>query len=151
MAIVSQSLLAVGLADKTVSMKIQAKLGGITHTVPHPRLDNKTMMLGADVTHPPQRGFGGPIQPSIAVSVATISGTNNQVKEAIRLQRGGQYVKLYSALAPTTLIYREIIEDMTNMVIGHLKTFHKNTKAYPEKIIMFRDGVSEGQYGQVVQ
>lgn len=75
-------------------MKIQAKLGGIAHTVHHPRLDNKTMMIGADVTHPPQRGFGGPIQPSVAVTVATISGANDQVKEAIRLQRSGQYVKV---------------------------------------------------------
>jgi eukaryotic translation initiation factor 2C len=40
---------------------------------------------------------------------------------------------------------------MTDMVAGHLQTFHKNTKTYPKKILMFRDGVSEGQYGQVVQ
>jgi eukaryotic translation initiation factor 2C len=85
-------------------MKIQAKVGGITHTASHPRLDTSTMMIGADVshgvrrapnaqvTHPPaQKGaFGGQIQPSIAVTVATISGANNQVKEAIRLQKGGQ-------------------------------------------------------------
>ena len=33
-----------------VSMKIHAKMGGVTHQVPQPQLlDNKTMMLGADV------------------------------------------------------------------------------------------------------
>jgi eukaryotic translation initiation factor 2C len=40
---------------------------------------------------------------------------------------------------------------MTEMVKTHLQTFMKNTNKKPEKILMFRDGVSEGQYGQVVQ
>jgi len=51
----------------------------------------------------------------------------------------------------TRLINREIISDMAGMVKTHLETFMKNTKKRPEKILMFRDGVSEGQYGQVVQ
>jgi hypothetical protein len=50
-----------------------------------------------------------------------------------------------------TLTVREIISGMTGMVKTHLETFIKNTGKKPEKIIMFRDGVSEGQYGQVVQ
>jgi eukaryotic translation initiation factor 2C len=49
------------------------------------------------------------------------------------------------------LINREIISGMTEMVKTHLQTFIKNTNKKPEKILMFRDGVSEGQYGQVVQ
>jgi eukaryotic translation initiation factor 2C len=71
-------------------MKIQAKTGGITHTVAHPKLDAKTMMIGADVTHPPaQRGsFDGAVQASIAVTVASINGANNQFKECVRLQEG---------------------------------------------------------------
>ena len=45
----------------------------------------------------------------------------------------------------------EIISDLENMVYSHILTFEKNTKAKPQKIIMFRDGVSEGQYGLVVK
>lgn len=88
-----------------VSMKIHAKLGGVTHTVPMPSLLTKdTMMIGADVsrftlsatfallissqvTHPPPKGFGM-IPPSIAVSVATINGEQTRVMPAIRLQEG---------------------------------------------------------------
>jgi eukaryotic translation initiation factor 2C len=32
------------------------------------------------------------------------------------------------------------------MVKQHLITFQENAKALPAKIIMFRDGVSEGQF-----
>lgn len=86
-----------------VSMKIHAKLGGVTHTVPMPQLLSKdTMMIGADVsfrvtevsvlpadervTHPPPKV--GLIPPSIAVSVATISGEQDRVMPSIRLQEG---------------------------------------------------------------
>ena len=32
------------------------------------------------------------------------------------------------------------------MVENHLKVFHKKNNCYPERILIFRDGVSEGQY-----
>lgn len=70
-----------------VSMKVHLKVGGLTHQVPLPQvLDAKTMMIGADVSHPPPRG--GPIPPSIAVTVAAINGENNQFLPAMRLQEG---------------------------------------------------------------
>ena len=106
------------------------------------------MMIGADVslthsilrlvslmrqvTHPPRRAENDLIAPSIAVSVAAISGDNNLFRPAIRLQEGR----------------KETITDLFGMVISHLKVFQKNTKALPAKIIMFRDGVSEGQYAK---
>lgn len=115
-----------------VSMKIHAKLGGVTHHVPQPMLDKTTMMIGADVTHPPRRAENDLIAPSIAVSVAAISGDNNLFRPAIRPQEGR----------------KETITDLFGMVVSHLKVFQKNTKALPAKIIMFRDGVSEGQYAK---
>lgn len=82
------------VALMSVSMKIQAKVGGVTHSVTHPKLDANTMMIGADVTHPPAQrgGFAGTPQASVAVTVAAINGANNQFKECIRLQPGTQYV-----------------------------------------------------------
>ncbi|WWD21504.1 hypothetical protein CI109_105990 [Kwoniella shandongensis] len=116
-----------------MSMKVHAKLGGITHQVLVPQaLDKTTMMIGADVTHPPQGEY---IQPSIAVSIAAINGENNSFAPAIRLQTGRQ----------------EMIEDLKQMVKSHLVIFEKNMRAKPQKIIMFRDGVSEGQYGQCAE
>lgn len=87
------------------------------------------MMIGADVTHPPPRG--GPIPPSIAVSVAAIDGENNRFIPCIRLQEGRT----------------EIITDLKDMVASHIDRWEKETKTRPKKIVMFRDGVSEGQYG----
>ncbi|WVQ98060.1 hypothetical protein IAU59_005182 [Kwoniella sp. CBS 9459] len=117
-----------------LSMKVHSKLGGITHQVPIPRpLDNTTMMIGADVSHPPQTaGSGGAIQPSIAVTVAAVDGRNNKFTPCIRLQQGRT----------------EMIADLQDMVTTHIRLFEKNTGQKPAKIIMFRDGVSEGQYGQ---
>ena len=46
---------------------------------------------------------------------------------------------------------REIIKDLADMVASHIKVFERNMKVKPEKIIMFRDGVSEGQYAHVVE
>jgi hypothetical protein len=45
----------------------------------------------------------------------------------------------------------EIIPDFANMMFTHMTTFKNNTGAPPAKIYVFRDGVSEGQYAQVVQ
>jgi eukaryotic translation initiation factor 2C len=87
------------------------------------------MMVGADVTHPPPRG--GPIPPSIAVTVSSINGENAQFVPSIRLQEGRV----------------EIIQDLIGMMKSHIATFQRNTGQKPAKIVMFRDGVSEGQYG----
>ncbi|WVQ76034.1 hypothetical protein IAR50_005670 [Cryptococcus sp. DSM 104548] len=113
-----------------VAMKVQAKIGGLTHQVDH-KIEKTTMMIGADVTHPPARG-GGSIPPSIAVSVAAVDGNNNKFKPALRLQ-GGRV---------------EIIQDFENMITEHIETFEKNSGAKPQGILFFRDGVSEGQYSQ---
>ncbi|WWC86888.1 uncharacterized protein L201_001767 [Kwoniella dendrophila CBS 6074] len=115
-----------------VAMKIHAKLGGITHQVAH-NIEKNTMMIGADVGHPPPKG--DLIQPSIAVSVCATNGENNKFSPAIRLQEGRV----------------EIIQDLESMVYDHIVTFEKNNKAKPEKILFFRDGVSEGQYAHCVQ
>ncbi|ORY30401.1 Piwi domain-domain-containing protein [Naematelia encephala] len=117
-----------------ITMKIHAKMGGITHEVPVPTvLDSNTMMIGADVTHPPPSKPGA-IAPSIAVSVAAIDGANNKFLPALRLQTGRT----------------EIIGDLEAMMMKHIQDFEKNTRRKPSKIIFFRDGVSEGQYAQVV-
>lgn len=68
-------------------MKIHAKLGGVTHQVPMPQfLSQDTLMIGADVTHPPAKS--SVIPPSIAVTVASINGEQNKVMPCIRLQEG---------------------------------------------------------------
>ena len=37
------------------------------------------------------------------------------------------------------------------MMYNHIMLFENNSRVKPEKILVFRDGVSEGQYAQVVE
>jgi eukaryotic translation initiation factor 2C len=72
------------------------------------------------------------IAPSIAVSVSAVSGDNSRFCPAIRLQEGR----------------KETITDLKDMMVTHICRFESNSGKKPAKIIMFRDGVSEGQYAK---
>lgn len=43
----------------------------------------------------------------------------------------------------------EMIRDLTSITVNLLKNFKDKTTFVPNKIIFYRDGVSEGQFGQV--
>lgn len=45
---------------------------------------------------------------------------------------------------------REIIDDFRNIVAHHLRVFKEKNGCLPDKILYFRDGVSEGQFDQVM-
>lgn len=45
----------------------------------------------------------------------------------------------------------EIIADLANMVKDLLKTFYQTCGRKPERILFYRDGVSEGQFKHVLQ
>ena len=44
-----------------------------------------------------------------------------------------------------------LVQDFKGMVQELLQEFYRNTKKRPEKIIVYRDGVSEGQFDAVVR
>lgn len=120
-----------------VAMKVNAKLGGVTHHVPLsdlPGLTNRTMLVGADVTHPPSRG-DDVIAPSISATVASKNADSSLYSARSMLQEGRQ----------------EPIEGLQEMMKYHLTEYGNAVKSLPEKIIFYRDGVSEGQYAVVVQ
>lgn len=99
------------------------------------------MMLGCDVTHStgagtPRAGTDADITPSIAAVVATTDGSGNK----------------YSAQVREQLARTEIIQDMQEMTLIHLREWSKQSKGQrPTQIIVARDGVSEGQLAAVVQ
>ena len=45
----------------------------------------------------------------------------------------------------------EIIADLANMVKELLKTFYQTCGRKPDRILFYRDGVSEGQFSQVLK
>merc|ERR1719158_2691474 len=93
-------------------------------------LKRPIMIMGADVSHPAPEARG--IKPSIAAIVAP-KAVNYEVQ--VRIQDMG--------LVST----EEVIQDMKNVTKELLLRFFKqNGGRKPEKLIMFRDGCSEGQF-----
>ncbi|XP_074657018.1 protein argonaute-2-like [Tubulanus polymorphus] len=117
-------------------LKINVKLGGINSILLpsiRPRIFNEPIIfLGADVTHPPA---GDTSKPSIAAVVGSMDAHPSRYSATVRLQPHRQ----------------EIIQDLTAMVRELLIQFYKSTRFKPNRIIIYRDGVSEGQFQQVLQ
>ncbi|RSH92939.1 hypothetical protein EHS25_008385 [Saitozyma podzolica] len=119
-------------------MKIQSKLGGLTHQIPLSELPGmvkgKTMLLGGDLGHPPIKA-GYADAPTVACTIATYTPDCDAYSAQIRLQEGRG----------------EIIVELSSMIEEHLKIFHRKNGEYPERILIFRDGLSEGQYAAALQ
>ncbi|KAF5277709.1 hypothetical protein FQR65_LT03689 [Abscondita terminalis] len=118
-----------------ILLKVNAKLNGRNHqlTKTPACLTRPCMIMGADVTHPSPESRGS--VPSVAAVTASHDVFAFQYNITWRLQ-------------PST---QEIITDLANIVREHLLFFYQKNKAKPERIIFFRDGVSEGQFEIVVQ
>ncbi len=124
-----------------ICMKLNTKLGGINQVIHEvsrpPLLERPVMFMGADVTHPTpdQSKF----KPSIAAVVASTDPNAVMYNCEIRLQSGDGAV--------------EVIQKMEDMTKKLLWKFYEQSgfKCRPEKIFYYRDGVSEGQFLQVLK
>lgn len=97
-------------------------------------LNDKTLFIGIDITHPPGEKFIKEA-PSIADVVASTDGQYAQWPGNLRTQKGGQ----------------EIVVELEVMVMERLSLWRlRNQGALPDKIILYRDGVSDGQYFKCV-
>lgn len=56
----------------------------------------------------------------------------------------------YAATVRVQQHRQEIIQDLASMVKELLIQFYKSTRFKPNRIIFYRDGVSEGQFHQVI-
>ncbi|KAI9363887.1 Piwi domain-containing protein [Zopfochytrium polystomum] len=120
-----------------LALKINAKLGGLNAVVEPSKHLNvlgrpiPTMIMGADVTHPPPGADGGV---SIAAVVGSMDAKFAEYRAAIRVQ-------------PPRL---EIIGGLNDVAMELLQQFQQRAKGrLPERVIFYRDGVSEGQFGEV--
>ncbi|KAI4118568.1 MAG: hypothetical protein LQ345_001405 [Seirophora villosa] len=116
-----------------IAHKFNLKLGGINQSLARDRLgplsDGKAMLVGMDVTHPSPGSVEG--APSIAGVVASIDGHYGQWPASMRAQKSKQ----------------EMIAELHAMFKERLTLWEKHNRgALPERIIIYRDGVSEGQY-----
>lgn len=137
---------------ENVALKINVKVGGrnmvLTDAVARriPLLtDAPTIIFGADVTHPAP---GEDSSPSIAAVVASMDWPE---------------VTKYRCLLSSQPHRQELIDDLfqtvqdptrgplsRGMIREHLIAFRTSTGLKPHRIIFYRDGVSEGQFKQVL-
>ncbi|XP_047468741.1 protein argonaute-2-like isoform X2 [Penaeus chinensis] len=115
--------------------KINAKMGGINYIWSRKSklMEKRLMVMGADVNHP---SAGDARTPSMAAVVASIDKDVSKYAVEVRPQKHRN----------------EIIQDFKEITKNLLKSFcvaANNRK--PQHIIVYRDGVSNSQFNQVLQ
>ncbi|CAL4918406.1 unnamed protein product [Urochloa decumbens] len=137
---------------ENLALKINAKVGG-RNTVLEDALNRRiplltdvpTIVFGADVTHPSP---GEAMAPSIAAVVASMDWPQ-VTKYKCLVSSQGHRVEIINDL------FKEVRDPVKGIVRGGmirelLISFKKSTGHKPHRIIFYRDGVSEGQFSQVL-
>ncbi|KAG0333928.1 eukaryotic translation initiation factor 2C, 2, partial [Podila humilis] len=119
-----------------LGLKINAKLGGINSTLEKNSIpfvtSAPTIIIGADVTHP----MSSEARPSVVAVVGSMD------EHAFR----------YAGRLQTQDSRCEVIDRLKYLVYELLVTFTKRNGGYrPQRILFYRDGVSDGQFAQVMQ
>lgn len=124
---------------RNLALKVNLKLGGDNQTVQAPNLglisEGKTMVVGIDVTHPSPGSLAK--APSVSAMVASIDTKLSQWPGILGLQARSR---------------QEMVSNLGAMLKTRLQLWRQPGKhaAYPENILVYRDGVSEGQYSIVL-
>lgn len=120
---------------RNVALKFNLKLGGSNQQIDPARLglvaEGKTMVVGIDVTHPSPGSAEH--APSIAGMVANIDSALGQWPAVLSLQSQAR---------------QEMVSSLNTMLKSRLHLWRTKGKhaALPENILVYRDGISEGQY-----
>lgn len=121
-----------------IALKFNLKLGGVNHILDSVKYglisEGKTMLVGIDVTHPSPGSSSK--APSVAALVASIDKDLAQWPATIRLQREAK---------------AEMVDALQEMLESRLHLWHRKNNAFPENLLIYRDGVSEGQYARVLE
>lgn len=119
-----------------VALKFNLKLGGVNQSLNSSQLgvlgEGKTMVVGLDVTHPSPGSAKS--APSIAGIVATVDKALGQWPANLQIQTSRQ----------------EMVDNLDEMFASRLRLWQAKSKDLPENILIYRDGVSEGQYQTVL-
>lgn len=118
-----------------VGLKINLKLGGANQSLKNMGLfgDGKTMLVGLDVTHPSPGSTDN--APSVAGIVASVDKDLAQWPADIVVQKRRD----------------EMVSDLDRLLQSRIRLWAShNEGAFPENIVVYRDGVSEGQYNLVI-
>ncbi|KJH50570.1 piwi domain protein [Dictyocaulus viviparus] len=123
-----------------IILKVNMKLGGINSRIVADNITHKyiidqpTLVVGIDVTHPTQAEERMNI-PSVAAIVANIDLLPQSYGANVKVQRK----------------CRESVVYLLDAIRERLVSFYRNTNQKPTRIIVYRDGVSEGQFAEVLR
>jgi len=122
-----------------VCMKVNAKLGGHTARANGLKGDKSwftkpTMIIGADVSH------GAPGSVAASLAAMTMSWDQHCIKYAAAVETNGSRVEV---------ITKENIDKMLKPLVKKWLTSVGQGR-FPEHVMYFRDGVSEGQYAHIL-
>lgn len=108
-----------------ILIQINAKIGGIPWAVDNlPFMDKPTMICGMDVFHSTSLG-----KKSVLALTASINTSAT---------------KYFSTCVIQGELGQEASHSLQEGMVKSLEAFKKANKAYPERIIFYRDGVGEG-------
>lgn len=121
-----------------ILLKINGKLGGINQVVMEQEWNSlknfprdKTMVIGIDVNHPSTDEASGC---SVSAAVGSFDKTFSRYAASVRVQKFDR---------------NESVEMLDSMVEDLLNEYNKINKCFPSCLIIFRDGVSEGQFDMI--
>ncbi|KIJ18292.1 hypothetical protein PAXINDRAFT_97712 [Paxillus involutus ATCC 200175] len=127
-----------------VALKVNMKMGGINHKLGANSgkwlRSASTMVIGMDVTHPSPGTVKG--TPSIVAVVASVDEHYAQYPATLAIQKS------------KVEINRNEDDDhvLRDMFISRFTLYKSRNKGkLPERVLLYRDGVSESQFGQVRQ
>ena len=120
-----------------ICLKTNAKLGGINHVPAEtclPKLLHKpVMIMGEEVSHPAPESCRS--KPSIVAVVSSVEPQAAQYEVQVRIQDMGMDRN------------EVVIQDLKDVTIVLLKKcYEKKNGRMPERLVIFRDGVSKGQF-----
>ncbi|KAL0948418.1 hypothetical protein HGRIS_010999 [Hohenbuehelia grisea] len=119
-----------------VALKVNIKMGGVNHALDPASMawlrQKPTMLVGIDVTHPGPGSVKG--TPSIAAVVASVDELYGQYPASMEIQESK----------------KEMVTNLKGMMKERLASFLKRNKTLPSRVLVYRDGVSEGQFNIVI-
>lgn len=119
-----------------ISLKFNLKAGGTNQTLDVPKYgiinEGKTMVIGIDVTHPSPGSKD--TAPSVAGVVASVDKFLGQWPCDFAIQESR----------------KEMVTALEGMILSRLRLWTARNKLPPENLLIYRDGVSEGQYDQLL-
>ncbi|KAH8113207.1 Piwi-domain-containing protein [Phellopilus nigrolimitatus] len=118
----------------SIALKINTKLGGVNHQLDASSMRwlKNTMLVGMDLTRPGVGCVKG--TPSITAVVASCDEEFMHYPASLGFQEQG----------------KEMITGVKQMMTERLSEYLKHMKTLPERVVVFRGGVSDGQFKHVL-